>query len=485
MSKSEILVVDDEKTVHRYLSDFLTSRGYAVECLESGEQALAKLAAGGSPSVILLDVVMPGLSGLEVLAGLRKINPSVPIIMLSGMGQVKTVVEAMKMGASDYLTKPCEELELELAIQNVLEKQKLRDEVKTLKRQLEQDLDPGSLLFASPKLAQIAEIARQVAGADVPVLISGESGVGKEVLARFIHAHSGRSDKPLIKVNCAALPHDLLESELFGYERGAFTGALNEKPGKFELADKGSILLDEIAEMGSHLQAKLLHVLQDGEYSRLGGRRPIKVDARVLASTNKRLEEVVSKGEFREDLYYRLNVINVEIPPLRERREDIPILCNYFVGKYSQRYKSSVRQLPRELLEAFLRYDWPGNVRQLENAVRRFLILPDVEMTLATLREPGAKAGTPLHEPMNLKAVSAQAAEQAEKEMVLRMLEETNWNRKQAAQHLGICYKALLNKLKRWKIDNRIRGGPAVPNVDKSHLPSTEWGAGGRGAASA
>lgn len=469
MSQLEILVVDDDKSHLRYLSDFLSSRGYAVECVESGEQAIAKLAAGRCPSVVLLDVMLPGLSGPEVLAGLRKINASVPVIMLSGVGQVKTIVEAMKMGASDYLTKPFEEQELELAIGNVLEKQRLRDEVKSLKRQLDQEGLGSSLLFANPKLAQIAEIARQVASTDVPVLISGESGVGKEVLARFIHAQSGRSARPFVKVNCAALPHDLLESELFGYERGAFTGALNEKPGKFEQADKGSILLDEIAEMGSHLQAKLLHVLQDGEYSRLGGRRPVKVDTRVLACTNKVLDEAVSKGEFREDLYYRLNVIHIEIPPLRERREDVPLLCNYFVEKYRGKYNSPVRQLPRELLEAFLRYDWPGNVRQLENAVKRFLILPDLDMTLAILKEPGAKPPAPLHDSLNLKAIAAHAAEQAEREVVLRTLEETNWNRKRAAQQLGICYKALLNKLKRWKIGNRMGSSPpsglAEPNV--------------------
>jgi two-component system response regulator AtoC len=332
-----------------------------------------------------------------------------------------------------------------------------QEEVKRLKRQLEQDSDPASLLFASPKLGRIVEIARQVAGTDVPVLLSGESGVGKEVLARFIHAHSGRSAKPFIKVNCAALPHDLLESELFGYERGAFTGALNEKPGKFELADKGTILLDEIAEMSSQLQAKLLHVLQDGEFTRLGGRRTVKVDARVLAATNRQMHEAVSNGEFREDLYYRLNVIGIEIPPLRERREDIPLLCSYFVDKYGPKYKSQVRHLRRELMEAFLRYDWPGNIRQLENVVKRFLILPDLQVTLDMLRETAPEAAVPSLSPgtLNLKEVSAHAAEEAERKMVLRTLEETNWNRKQAARELGICYKALLNKLKKWGVERR------------------------------
>src|SRR5204863_5489715 len=248
-------------------------------------------------------------------------------------------------------------------------------------RQAPRKGDSGDFMSLSPKMAQVKNVARQVAGTDVPVLMLGESGVGKEVLARYIHTHSTRADKPFVKVNCAALPDDLLESELFGYERGAFTGALNEKPGKFELADKGTILLDEIGEMTPHLQAKLLHVLQDSEYTRLGGKRTVRVDARVLASTNVNLEEHVGSGKFREDLYFRLNVIRVDIPPLRERREDIPILCNYFLCKYRDRYKSTIDEIVPSLMDSFLRYDWPGNVRQLENSIKRYLILPELNVT--------------------------------------------------------------------------------------------------------
>ncbi len=459
MSKRSILVVDDDRSVRSYLSDFLTSCGYSIECAESGDQAVARLSAGYVPSLMVLDIVMPGINGLEVLESVKKINPSIPVIILSAAGQTKTVVEAMKMGAADFLVKPFEEPELELAIQNVIEKQKLKEEVKTLKRQLDSYTEAGDILSTNPKVLRIKEIAKQVADTDVPVLISGESGVGKEVLARFIHAHSSRHDKPFVKVNCAALPDDLLESELFGYERGAFTGALNEKPGKFELADKGTILLDEIGEMTPHLQAKLLHVLQDSEYTRLGGKRTVRVDARVLASTNVNLEEHVSTGKFREDLYFRLNVIRVDIPPLRERREDIPILCNYFLCKYRDRYKSTVDEIVPSLMDSFLRYDWPGNVRQLENAVKRYLILPEMNVSLAELKEqqtnPPAVSVKPKEDNMSLKDVGTRAAEQAEKELVLRVLEETSWNRKKAARRLNICYKALLNKLKRWQIDNR------------------------------
>src|SRR5437773_1515622 len=388
MSKRSILVVDDDRSVRSYLSDFLTSCGYSIECAESGDQAVARLSAGYIPSLIVLDIVMPGINGIEVSESIKKINSSIPVIILSAAGQTKTVVDAMKMGAADFLVKPFEEQELELAIENVVEKQKLKEEVKTLKRQLDSYAAAGDILSTNPRVLKIKEIAKHVADTDVPVLISGESGVGKEVLARYIHTHSSRHDKPFVKVNCAALPNELLESELFGYERGAFTGALNDKPGKFELADKGTLLLDEIGEMTPHLQAKLLHVLQDSEYTRLGGKRTVRVDARVLASTNINLEENVANGKFREDLYFRLKVIRIDIPPLRERREDIPILCNYLLCKYRDRYKSSVDEIAPALLDSFLRYDWPGNVRQLENAIKRYLILPDMNANLSELNEP-------------------------------------------------------------------------------------------------
>src|SRR5215831_10221997 len=417
MSKRSILVVDDDQSVRNYLSDFLTSCGYTVECAESGDQAVARLSAGYSPCVIVQDIVMPGINGIEVLESVKKTNPAIPVIILSAAGQIKTVVDAMKMGAADFLVKPFEEQELELAIENVFEKQKLKDEVKSLRKQLDQYNESGDFLSTNHRMLRIRDIAKQVADTDVPVLITGESGVGKEVLARYIHSHSSRHDKPFVKVNCAALPNDLLESELFGYERGAFTGALNDKPGKFELADKGTLLLDEIGEMTPHLQAKLLHVLQDSEYTRLGGKRSVRVDARVLASTNINLEENVANGKFREDLYFRLNVIRVDIPPLRERREDIPVLCNYFLCRYRDRYKSTVDEISPSLMDSFLRYDWPGNVRQLENAVKRYLILPEMNMNLSEMKEQGQSNAAPVvvkpkDNNMSLKDVGTRAAEQ-------------------------------------------------------------------------
>jgi two-component system response regulator AtoC len=381
------------------------------------------------------------------------------VIVLSTVGRLKTVVDAVKRGASDYLTKPFGEQELELAIRNAFEKQRLQEEVRTLRRRLATGAadEPVS---ASGAMLHIREVARQVADTDAPVLITGESGVGKEVLARFIHAQSGRQDGPFVKVNCAALPQDLLESELFGYERGAFSGALRDKPGKFELAHRGSILLDEIGEMSPHLQAKLLHVLQDGEYSRLGARRPVSVDARVLATTNARLAEAVADGRFREDLYFRLDVIRIEVPPLRERRADIPLLCEQFLRLYAEKYKSAVRVLPADVLEAFVAYDWPGNVRELENAVRRYLILPSLKGSLPARAEPAgaaadpgptARAATRGTPGASLRSVAARAAEEAERQLVQRVLEDTRWNRREASRRLKISYKGLLNKLKKWE----------------------------------
>lgn len=467
MSKRSILVVDDEKHIRDYLSTFLSRCGYAVESAGSGDEAIQRLASGYMPAVILLDIMLPGKDGLEVLSSIKCTHAAIPIIILSGNGQIKTVVEAMKIGASDYLTKPFEEEALELAIENVFEKQKLRDEVKTLRQQLAY-VEQGNILTSSPQMLRIVDIARHVAGTDVPVLILGESGVGKEVLASFIHEQSNRSEGPFVKVNCAALPHELLESELFGYERGAFTGAIRDKIGKFEQADKGTLMLDEIAEMSPHLQAKLLHVLQDSEFSRLGGKKPIRVNVRILAATNRKLKEAVLTGEFRNDLYFRLNVIKVEIPPLRERREDIPLLCNYFLEKYRERYQSSVQHLPKELLEAFFRYDWPGNVRQLENVIKRYLILPDSEI-LAELRSNAPEAvAAPVSGKLSLKEVAGHAAEVAEKEVVLKMLEETGWNRKESARRLHISYKALRNKLKKWQLTKEKSAPEQVRTLVKS-----------------
>ena len=449
IDRRTVWVVDDDSSIRSYLSDFLVSRGYEPVCFDSGEQVVRRLAESESPALLLLDIRMRRVGGLEVLTEMEKQCRRVPALVLSGDDQIPTVVKAMRLGAYDYLVKPLDEKELEMAIGRGL--QQYQDSAHAG--------SPEDIAFQTrnKRMLQIQAVCDQVAQTDVPVLILGESGVGKEVIARYLHARSGRRE-PFVKVNCAALPTDLLESELFGHERGAFTGAQREKPGKFELAGRGTIMLDEVAEMSPLLQAKLLHVLQDGEYSRLGGTRPLWSEARIVAATNKRLHTLVANAEFREDLYFRLNVITVEIPPLRERAEDIAALCEHFVSKYRVKYNSSVRALPAELLSAFESHPWPGNVRQLENAVKRFLILPDLSQALAGLQDARATVDTRMAPEVakpagiSLKELSASAAERAEKELIFRTLNEVNWNRKQAAQRLNICYKSLLNKLHRWRL---------------------------------
>ena len=330
---------------------------------------------------------------------------------------------------------------------NNLELSKPHEEIKTFDGDREGTMQ--GFVTSNPEMLRIMDIARRVAQTDVPILILGESGVGKDVLANYIHRRSDRVHGPFVRVNCAALPAELLESELFGYDQGAFTGASRSKPGKFELADNGTVFLDEIGEMSPQLQAKLLHVLQDGEFSRLGSRWPVKVNVRILAATNRKLQEAVLRGEFRNDLYFRLNVITLDIPPLRERRGDILLLCKYFIEKYGKKYAGSDQTFPQDLLEACVWYDWPGNVRQLENIVKRQLILPDGDI-ITELRSPSRQG--PVQGASSLKEIGGRAADEAEKHVVLNVLQQTGWNRKESARRLHISYKAFRNRLKRWQL---------------------------------
>jgi len=470
VNKQRILVVDDSEATRFYLTHFLSARGYEVECLDAGERVIPRLASAGRPALVLLDLLMPSTDGLAVLAQMTRLPEPVPTIVLSAVGQVSTIVKAMRLGAVDYLNKPFDDEDLELAIRNVLQNLEPRSTGNQKAISQSQSAREFEIISANPRMQRIREIASLVAEADVPILISGESGVGKEVVARFIHSRSTRRNQPFVKVNCAALPDDLLESELFGYERGAFTGAVHNKPGKFELANKGTLLLDEIGEMSFRLQAKLLHVLQDGEFTRLGATSPMRVEVRVLAATNKHLETAVTEGEFREDLFFRLNVVRIEVPPLRERREDLPLLCRFFLEKYRAKYNPGLVQLPRDLVQAFDRYNWPGNVRQLENLIRRFLVLRDSEPVLADLRQQVSSAENGSGKKLSLRELSAIAAEQTERDVILRALEETNWNRKLAARKLNICYKSLLNKLHKWGIPGRAsrsaNAAEAAPAAD-------------------
>jgi two-component system response regulator AtoC len=437
-----VFVVDDDQTVRNYLFTFLAHRGYQSLCFETGEQLLSRLSEGAAPGLILMDVVMPDCDGVAVMHKVRNMGSTVPVVMLSGYHDIRTVVESMRLGAINFLLKPFEEEVLDNILNGVFSDDKALSEY------------GEEFLTTNPAMLQMAHIVGKVAHSDVPILILGESGVGKEVLARFAHRRSPRKDKPFVKINCAALPHELLESELFGYERGAFTGALNEKIGKFELADGGTLLLDEIGEMSAHLQSKLLHVLQDGTFSRLGARKTTRVDVRVIAATNIKLEKAIVDGTFRGDLYYRLNVIRVDLPALRDRIEDVPRLCSHFVNMYREKYRSSVTEIPDELLECFAKFNWPGNIRQLENVIKRYLILKNSHEIMDELggRETPAppQPAESGHIEESLLTVGLAAAEHAERQLVERTLAETRGNRKQAARRLKISYKGLLNKLKRW-----------------------------------
>jgi two-component system response regulator AtoC len=453
MKNISVYVVDDDAGFRSCMTSMLASVGYETTGIETGDELFAKLKARNTPSVILLDVLLADSDGIQVMAQIKQMGITAPVIMLSGIGQVRTVVEAMKLGAADYLMKPFEDSALEHAIENALECAPEKPGRVFSAAAVPDEL--SGFVTANSNMRRLAGIVRRVADTDVPVLITGESGAAKEVMARHAHVHSSRRDRAFVKINCAAFPHELLESELFGYEKGAFTGAINDKPGKFELAHGGTLLLDEIGEMSPLLQAKLLHVLQDGTFFRLGGRKSMHVDVRVIAATNVKIEEAVANGKFREDLYFRLNVIRVDLPPLRDRREDIPVLCDHFMSKYRQRYIPNA-QLPADLLDAFVNYSWPGNIRQLENHIRRFLVLPNDPSLLQELQkqhqdqQSPAPMQVPLAASASLLEVGARAADHAEQELVRRILEETGGNRKLAARRLNICYKALLNKLKRW-----------------------------------
>jgi two-component system response regulator AtoC len=457
MSARTIIIAWDEVAARRDLQTALELEGFRVRLVRDRGDLLSSLAEGnGDISMVLLDLVAPPLEGLETLRGIRRLNSQLPVVVFSGTCSPSSVVEAMQNGATDFLAKPVTHEELLQAVRRAVRSE--LDETGEAAAQVPQRgrLDP--FFCANPRMRAIRAALRQVAASDVPVILRGESGVGKEILAREIHAHSQRASKPFLKINCAALPLELLESELFGYERGAFTGATRSKPGKFETADGGMILLDEIGDMDVKLQAKLLHVLQDNEFQRLGGRETIRVNVRVLAATHCDLEKAIQEKRFREDLYYRLNVISMDVPPLRERQDEILPLAQYFLEKHATSAVSAP-VITEDLKEALLAYAWPGNIRELENIVRKLLVFGDAGMVAQELRSRANGIGSPLRAPGEpqagdgvggsvLERVNA-AHTQAEAQVILQALNFVHWNRKRAAAALKIDYKALLYKMKK------------------------------------
>ncbi len=454
-----LLVVDDAEGIRTYLANLLELRGYQVDTAGDGRSAIALIESGAAPEVVILDVMMPGIDGLETLRRIRAIDAELPVVMLSVVGKASTIVGAMQLGAVDYINKPFEEEELDAILSKWIERRSLERE----RTQLRQAVgDPvADAVWESDAMQRIRSLIEQISETDVTVLIQGESGVGKEIVARAVHACSSRKDGPFVKVNCAALPEDLLESELFGYEKGAFTGANGRKQGRFEVAHRGTIFLDEIGEMSPALQAKMLQVLQDSVFTRLGGHDEIRVDVQVVSATNRPLAEMVSQNQFREDLYFRLNVVSIQIPPLRERREEIGALVETFLRRYSIQYEKPQLEPSAELLGAFDRYGFPGNVRELENMIKRVVVLESEESILEEIvrREAGDARGrtglqTLLEEieetagDVPLREVGRRVAQQAEREAIERMLRHTGWNRKQAARLLSVSYKTLLQKIR-------------------------------------
>src|SRR5258708_1217050 len=378
---AKILVVDDEPGMLRYIRTLLEVDDYKVETATTGEEALQRIENGLEPDLVLLDVLMPGIDGLETLERLRQMKPGAKVVMLSCVNDTRKVVQAMRLGAQDYLTKPFQKAELDAVIDLCLDQGK-----QTFTGEVEELTDDVFFIAASPAMRKIRSQAALVANVDIPVLLLGESGTGKEVLGRLIHKLSPRAHRTFLKVNCAAVPADLVESELFGYEPGAFTGATHAKPGKFELCNKGTILLDEIGEMPPLLQAKLLHVLQDQQFSRLGSRSVIKVDVRILAATNINIPEALANKRLREDLYYRLNAFTLHLPPLRDRKEEIPILLKHSMTLMAERYARAPLPLSPALLQACQDHSWPGNLRELNNFLKRYLILGDENLAVSELQ---------------------------------------------------------------------------------------------------
>jgi DNA-binding NtrC family response regulator len=444
-----ILVVDDDEIVRESLLEWLREDGYHVEAAEDGFKALEKFKER-SWNIALVDLKMPKMDGLELMEKIKETRPETEVIIITAYATVNTAVQAIKVGAYDYLVKPFNPEELSLIIKRLVESQSLIKEISHLRKELQKQYQFYDLISKSAKMQKIFDLARTIAKSNSNILILGESGTGKELLARAIHNESLRAAGPFIPVSCVALTETLLESELFGHEKGAFTDAIAQKKGKFELADGGTIFLDEIGDISPKLQLSLLRVLQEKEFTRVGGTKSIKVDVRIIAATNRDLKKAVDEGKFRDDLYYRLNVISIELPPLREHTEDIPLLVNHFIEKFNIEMGGKVERISEEALDLLMEYNWPGNVRELENVIERAMVIikgtfikgEDLHLSPQVMKEKG---GVSSSDDKTIKSI--------EKKHIAKILKENNWNIQKSAEQLGIDRVTLYNKIKKYKLE--------------------------------
>lgn len=451
----KILIVEDDEGMRFFLSEALGKEGYDYRSVGSGEEALKQIEKE-SFDLVLLDYNLPQMNGMETFARLKEVNSEQVVILITAFGSKDLAIEAMEQGVFDYFNKPLEIGELRVVIRRGLERAFMQKEVRNLQGRLEENLGFNRILGKSHVIQEVIDRIRKVADSDVSVLILGESGTGKEMVAQALFAHSQRRNGPFIKVNCAAIPQELMEAEFFGYEKGAFTGAHKQKRGKFELANNGTLFLDEIGDMPLVTQMKILRVIQESELERVGGEENIPVEFRLIAATHKDLEKAVAEGEFREDLFYRLNVVSVTMPPLRERKEDIPLLINHFLEVYNQKFKKELQGFSKEAMASLLHYSWPGNVRELENVIQRCIVLSydkimenkEILEVYPNLAEKDVVVSTGSGLQNKLDALISGA----EEKLILEALKEENWKRQETADRLGISRKSLHNKMKKYGI---------------------------------
>jgi two-component system NtrC family response regulator len=450
--KARVVVIDDEVNAVAALESLLREDGYEVASAHDGRTGL-QLVGRFDPDVVLTDLRMAGMDGLELLARVKETSPETMVILMTAYGTVKTAVKAMKLGAEDYLSKPIDIEELEVVLQKTLEKRRLLVETRALRERLEEKYHIDNVIGESPEMLSVFKTIRQVAPSSASVLLLGESGTGKELFAQALHQLSPRKNRPFVKVACAALPETLLESELFGHEKGAFTGALYSRAGRFEVADGGTLFLDEIGDISPTVQVKLLRFLEEREYERVGGNRTYKVDVRIIVATHRDLQKKVEDGSFRDDLYYRLNVIEIHIPPLRDRRGDIPLLAHHFIKKYAKINGKSIGEVSDEALSLLMRHPWPGNVRQLENAIERAVVLSN-ERQLTTTHFPtltrNVETAT-MKAPRDQVAIPGSTLAEIEREAILRTIEAAGGSTSRAAELLQISARKIQYKLKEYR----------------------------------